>query len=171
MIEAGLTYRLGAAKIALRMATHRSFESVFPRVNDVPVKILDRQRRYVRRLSVRLHPHRAQTLFALSACLRRQIFIPYAPISPSVSCREAWLRKRLRRGKWSRCGRGIGWQERRGNIARPRAGSAGQMLPYSGSICVDVELVRQFLVRQFLDRVAGKMQKVWPGNEHNLITY
>jgi len=54
-------------------------------------EFVDRPWRYVRSRFIRLHRIRAETLFALSACLRRQIFIPYAPISRSVGqgCKPA----------------------------------------------------------------------------------
>ncbi len=52
-------------------------------------KNLDSIKRPVRLRSSRLHPIRAATLFTNSACLRRQIFIPYAPISRSVGAEQA----------------------------------------------------------------------------------
>jgi hypothetical protein len=96
-----LTYRSPDADKATNFATRSSFFPVFSRVHTAQDATLDRRWRYVRGRSVWLHPIRAETLFALSACLRRQIFIPYAPISRSVVTGLSHLQRQFRLGDLS----------------------------------------------------------------------
>lgn len=75
-----LDFVISAEIDAAPVASFSRFSSVFPATD----RSLDCEWRYVQQKAIRLHPIRAETLFTNSACLRRQIFIPYAPISRSV---------------------------------------------------------------------------------------
>jgi hypothetical protein len=83
MVDDALCYR----RKSVSYAQFPAFAASFAAMNSSQImtaKSLDTKWRYVRSAARKLHPIRAETLFTNSACLRRQIFIPYAPISRSV---------------------------------------------------------------------------------------
>lgn len=154
------TYHGGSAlHIAeVRQTKHGSRETlrisrVFFAMNGCFHKRVHSIRRCVRAQSNWLHRIRAETLFTLSACLRRQIFIPYAPISRSQRVGESRPEKWSPRCNWFEQGIGDLCRDCRGNEARARA--------------INVRLCDE-TNREFLDSKLPKSKSIRFGNEHNL---
>jgi hypothetical protein len=83
------TYRVDfAARMRCNVARAPIFVG-FLAVDATSEKFIATRKPCNRRMALRLHPIRAETLFTNSACLPFQIFIPYAPISRSAGYGES----------------------------------------------------------------------------------
>jgi hypothetical protein len=86
LLSFAITYDARQPSTAVLCNSESMRSQPFSRGKITSGKFLDSSELYVRTWGTWLHPIRAETLFTKSACLRRQIFIPYAPISRSLGC-------------------------------------------------------------------------------------